>query len=148
MIDFNSPHYLYSDSHSESDSSSESVVEPDQDYLDQIETREKDCKDVLLELNLSPKETNKMMQKLEDYLVVDDIDSILDGCFIRWIDLRNQRNLDLKRGAFYCHVGNDGTTLVCKSITNRYFHISFEHSLVFQKIDKQYQEMHTLLVNK
>ena len=61
------------------------------------------------------------------------------GFYIRWIPLKNLKNIKLTNGGIICEVliTDKGIYIVCKNNRNSIFQFKFEESLVFQKISNE-----------
>ena len=96
---------------------------------------------ILNELALTKKETDDMMRKLRDYIYVDEMNDLKYGSYIRWIPIEDPENINLTKGALFCEVKitDDGVFCVCKNygFGNRYFQISLDKTLIFQKLKDQ-----------
>ena len=80
------------------------------------------------------------MEKLRDYSHVDDLNGVLHGAYIRWIDLKRPDRLTLARGAIICDIkiGQTGVLLLCKTHPSpAMFHVSMDESLIFQRLTPQ-----------
>jgi len=98
---------------------------------------------ILKELNLPKKYTLEMLKKLEDYKYIDEINELKYGTHIRWIPIDNPENIELKKGAVFCEIKikDDGVYCICKNygFKTRYFQLSFDKNLIFQKLTEQEQ---------
>lgn len=98
---------------------------------------------ILKELNLPKKYTLEMLKKLEDYKYIDEINELKYGTHIRWIPIENPENIELKKGAVFCEIKikDEGVYCVCKNygFKTRYFQLSFDKNLIFQKLTEQEQ---------
>lgn len=95
--------------------------------------------DVLQKLHLPKDELKILHKKLKNYRYVEEIKDINYGCFLRWINLKNIENLNLKTGAYLCdiQINDTGVGLVCKNIFNKYFYLNLDEILLFQKLTNQ-----------
>jgi len=78
--------------------------------------------------------------KLREYRHVDDLDGLLHGSYIRWIDLKNPDKLTLARGGIICDIkiGQKGVQLLCKTHPNpAMFHIIMDEAVIFQRLSPQ-----------
>jgi hypothetical protein len=98
---------------------------------------------ILKELNLSKTETLELLQKIKGYKYVDEMNELKYGTHIRWVPLEDPTNIKLKSGAIFCEmkIKEDGVYCVCKNYgcNFRFFQISFDKNLIFQKITDQEQ---------
>ena len=104
--------------------------------FDKIDTKKREIVD---ELSLSKKETKELFKKLEDYRYVEEMQELRVGNYIRWINLNDPDNLELKNGAILSEVKiEDNILLVLKNfISRRFFQINMEENLLFQKLSDQ-----------
>lgn len=78
--------------------------------------------------------------KLREYRHVDDLDGLLHGSYIRWIDLKRPDKLTLARGGIICDIkiGQKGVQLLCKTHPNpAMFHIIMDEAVIFQRLSPQ-----------
>jgi hypothetical protein len=98
---------------------------------------------ILKELHLSKVQTLELLQKLKDYKYVDEMNDLKYGAHIRWIPLEDPKNIHLKQGAMFCEmkIKEDGVYCICKNygFKSRYFQLSFDKQLIFQKLTEQEQ---------
>jgi len=98
---------------------------------------------ILKELHLSKKETLELLQKLEDYKYVDEMNELKYGAYIRWIPLEDPNKIHLTKGCLFCEIKikEDGVYCVCKNygFNSRHFQLSFDKNLIFQKLTTQEQ---------
>lgn len=96
---------------------------------------------ILKELHLPKTETLELLQKLRDYKYVDEMNDLKYGAHIRWVPLENPKNINLKQGAMFCEmkIKEDGVYCICKNygFKSRYFQLSFDKQLIFQKLTDQ-----------
>ena len=96
---------------------------------------------ILKELHLSRKYTNDINNKLKDYKYVDEMNELKYGTYLRWIPIEDPNNIYLTKGALFCEmkITDDGVFCVCKNIgfPIRYFRISMDKNLIFQKLTPQ-----------
>ena len=94
----------------------------------------------LSKLGLTHSVMQDYMEKLRDYRHVDDLNGVLHGAYIRWIDLKRPDRLTLARGAIICDIkiGKTGVLLLCKTHPSpAMFHVSMDESLIFQRLTPQ-----------
>lgn len=96
-------------------------------------------REILDELGLTKKETKELLKKLEDYRYVEELQELNIGNYMRWIDLNDPDNLELKNGAILSEVKiEDNIILVFKNfISRKFFQINMEENLLFQKLSDQ-----------
>jgi hypothetical protein len=97
---------------------------------------------ILMQLELTDTNIIKdMMQKLNNYKYVDEMNELKYGTYIRWIPLDNINNIHLTKGAIFCEIKitDDGVYLICKNFGNstKHFRLKFDECLVFQKLTEQ-----------
>lgn len=96
---------------------------------------------ILKELHLSKSETLQLYNKLKDYKYVDEMNELKYGTFIRWIPIENPEEIQLTKGALFCEmkITDNGVFCVCKNMgfPTRYFNISMDKNLIFQKLTDQ-----------
>jgi hypothetical protein len=96
---------------------------------------------IIKELHLPRKETIDIFNKLRDYKYVDEMNDLKYGTFIRWIPIEDPENIHLTKGAIFCEmkITDDGVFCVCKNFgfPVRYFQISMDKNLIFQKLTEQ-----------
>lgn len=92
-------------------------------------------KQIILSL---PKITNKIatnhLKALKGYRYVDEISDLKTNVYIKWI--RYDSPNILTKGAISCSVKitNDGMLIMCKNYYGKFFYVSMEECVVFQKI--------------
>lgn len=106
-----------------------------------LEQKKLNC-EILSELHLSKKQTEKLHKKLEDYKYIENTEELKQGTIIRWIPLEDPTNLYLTNTAIFCHWKNNenGENLcICKNFGwfPSYFTIDLDKTLVFQKLTHQ-----------
>lgn len=96
---------------------------------------------ILKELHLSKEETLSLFKKIKDYKYVDEMNELKYGTHIRWIPLEDPSSIKLKSGAIFCEmkIKEDGVYCLCKNygFNLRYFQLSFDKNLIFQKLTNQ-----------
>lgn len=93
---------------------------------------------IISQLNLSKKESKNLLNKLKDYQYVDEVPELVEGRYIRWINITNPNNIKLTNGGILCEIKiQDYITLVLKNNMNRIFQINLDENLVFQKLTDQ-----------
>lgn len=79
-------------------------------------------------------------RKLREYRHVDDLDGLLHGSYIRWIDLKKPDKLTLAKGGIICDIkiGQKGVQLLCKTHPNpAMFYIMMDEAVIFQRLSPQ-----------
>jgi hypothetical protein len=96
---------------------------------------------ILKELQLPRKETLEILNKLQDYKYVDEMNELKYGAYIRWIPIEDPKNIYLTKGALFCEmkITDDGVFCVCKNygFKCRHFQISMDKNLIFQRLTDQ-----------
>ena len=96
---------------------------------------------ILKELQLPRKETLEILNKLQDYKYVDEMNELKYGAYIRWIPIEDPKNIYLTKGALFCEmkITDDGVFCVCKNYGYkcRHFQISMDKNLIFQRLTDQ-----------
>ena len=90
---------------------------------------------MLSELGLS-----SLIDKIQNYIYVDELTELRYGTYMRWIKLNDPDNLVLTRGALYCDtkINEDGVYLICKNFNSRnHFQIKLDECLLFRKLTDQ-----------
>jgi len=92
--------------------------------------------DILKELHLSKEMFKEYMDKLREYVYVDELKDLREGTYIRWVCLNNPEHLELSRGAIFCEtkITDFGVQLVCKNHYHRHFQFKMDECLVFRKL--------------
>lgn len=96
---------------------------------------------IIKELQLPRKDTLDIMNKLNGYKYVDEMNELKYGAYIRWIPIEDPTNIHLTKGALFCEmkITDDGVFYVCKNYgyNLRYFRLSMDKNLIFQKLTEQ-----------
>jgi hypothetical protein len=96
---------------------------------------------ILKELQLPRKDTLEILNKLQDYKYVDEMNELKYGAYIRWIPIEDPKNIYLTKGALFCEmkITDDGVFCVCKNygFKCRHFQISMDKNLIFQRLTDQ-----------
>jgi hypothetical protein len=96
---------------------------------------------ILKELQLPKKEMIDIFNKLRDYKYIDEISDLKYGTFIRWIPIDDPNNIYLTKGSLFCEMKiiDNGVFCICKNFgfPSRYFQISMDKNLIFQKLTEQ-----------
>lgn len=94
--------------------------------------------EIIEELCLTVTETKKLLKKLDDYQYVDELPEIQEGRYLRWINLKNPEKLKLTNGGMLVEIKiEDNVILVLKNNMNRFFQISMDENLIFQRFSDQ-----------
>jgi len=98
----------------------------------------KDKENIVNDLNLTKKESKNILDKLSDYRYIDEIPDLVEGRYIRWINLKNPYNIKLTNGGILCEIKmEDYVSLVMKNNMNRLFQINLDENLIFQRLTEQ-----------
>jgi hypothetical protein len=122
--------------------------EENQKFLNLNSKKIKDMKiEILKELELSKEDMQSILQKLKEYIYVDEMSDLREGAFLRWIPIKDPENVHLTPGGVLCEINitDDGITLTCKNFAHKYYRIKIEENLVFQKLSGQEQIMITAM---
>jgi len=96
---------------------------------------------ILKELHLPKKETLELLNKLKEYKYIDEMNELKYGSYIRWIPIEDPDNIHLTKGALFCEmkITDNGVFCSCKNygFPIRYFQISMDKNLIFQKLTDQ-----------
>jgi len=112
----------------------DSIVNIDMDRILELNRR------ILKELDLSKHQEKEMELKLKEYVFVDELNEIEEGGFIKWINLEPENGqYKLKEGGIILgyDIGKEGVILKCKNFNRRFFSLSLEKNLIFQKLSRQ-----------
>ena len=93
---------------------------------------------VIKNLLVNKKENNKLLRLLNDYRYIDEYPDLVEGRYIRWINLTYPDKIKLTNGGILCEIKIDEyISLVMKNNMNRFFKINFDENLIFQKLTDQ-----------
>lgn len=94
---------------------------------------------MILNLHLSKKEYQKILNNLKHYQFVDELPDMKYGSYIRWINLTNVENIKLTNGGIVCEIKMEekGIIIVCKNNMNRLFQLNMNEALIFRKLTNQ-----------
>jgi hypothetical protein len=96
---------------------------------------------VLKELHLPKHETLNLLDKLQDYKYVDEMNELKYGAYIRWIPIEDPNSIQLSKGALFCEmkITDNGVFCICKNFgfASRHFRISMDKNLIFQRLTEQ-----------
>jgi len=97
--------------------------------------------DVLQQLNLAKTELVQLNKQLKSYRVVNEINDLRFGSYIRWISLKNPETIKLTNGGIICDIKaiKEDIHIKCKNKMNFLFQIKMSEVLVFQKLSEQEQ---------
>ena len=94
---------------------------------------------ILKDLELNENHINDLLEKLQEYIYVDEMPDIKSGSFIKWLPLSNPDNIKLTRGAIVCDIDiiNNDVLIQCKNFANKYFMLNLNKSIIFRKLNDQ-----------
>jgi len=101
----------------------------------------KDKNDMLQQLKLPRNELTYLHKQLKSYRLVNDINDLRFGSYVRWISLKNPAEIKLTNGGIVCDmkVINEDLHIKCKNKMNRLFQIKISEVILFQKLSEQEQ---------
>ena len=103
-----------------------------------FDTINKEKELIINELKLSKKNTNELLKKLKDYQYIDEYPQLIEGRYIRWINITNPDSIKLTNGGILCEIKiNDSILLVMKNKYNVFFQIKLDECLLFQRLTNQ-----------
>ena len=119
------------------DESNESLINLTTDKIKEINLN------VLKELHLKNHETLDILNRLNEYIYVDEMNELKYGTYMRWISLRDPNDITLTKGALFCDIKitDNGVMIVCKNYgyNRNYFQIKMDECLIFRKLTNQEQ---------
>ena len=121
--------------HALDNENNESVVELS------LEKISKDKNDILQQLNLPREELQRLNKQLKQYRLMNDINDLRYGSYIRWISLKNPEHIKLTNGGILCDIKALGEDIhvKCKNKMNLIFQVKLSEVLLFQKLSEQEQ---------
>lgn len=103
-----------------------------------FDTINKEKELIINELKLSKKNRNELLKKLKDYQFIDEYPQLIEGRYIRWINITNPDYIKLTNGGILCEIKiNDSITLLMKNKNNVFFQIKLDECLLFQRLTNQ-----------
>ena len=101
----------------------------------------KDKNDMLQQLKLPRNELTYLHKQLKSYRLVNDMNDLRFGSYVRWISLKNPAEIKLTNGGIVCDmkVINEDLHIKCKNKMNRLFQIKISEVILFQKLSEQEQ---------
>ena len=84
-------------------------------------------------------EVENILNKLQNYKLVDELPDLKYGSYIRWINIKNRSNMKLTNGGLLCDIKikNSGIILTCKNRINKIFELNMGNNIIFQKLSNQ-----------
>lgn len=94
---------------------------------------------ILSELQLDEETMALYLQKLKEYMYIDEAEDLKHGAFIKWIPILDPDYLPLHFCGIICDIQFTGesTIIKCKNFMHRHYTFTFDECLVFQKLSKQ-----------
>lgn len=94
---------------------------------------------ILKEIHLEDEKIEDLMNKLKDYIYIDEMQEINSGSYIRWIPLKDPENIHLTKGATICdlNICKKGCLIICKNFRNTHMQIKIDECLIFRKMTPQ-----------
>ena len=88
---------------------------------------------IISDLYLNKREKETLLKQLKDYQYIDEFPDLVEGRYIRWINIINPQDIKLTNGGILCEIKiEDYVTLVMKNKMNRFFQINLDENLIFQ----------------
>lgn len=121
--------------HALDNENNEAIVDLDYDKI------AKDKNDMLQQLKLPRNELSYLNKQLKSYRLVNDINDLRFGSYVRWISLKNPAEIKLTNGGIVCDmkVIQEDLHIKCKNKMNRLFQIKISEVILFQKLSEQEQ---------
>lgn len=96
---------------------------------------------ILQKLYLTREELLNYHKVLKEYKYIDELDEINIGSYIRWFNLKKMDNIKLTNGGIIVDIqpGIDDITIICKNNINKFFSLSLNKCIIFQKLNYQEQ---------
>jgi|Laugrespbdmm15sd_2_1035082.scaffolds.fasta_scaffold27548_2 hypothetical protein len=100
-----------------------------------------DKNDMLQQLNLPRSELAILHKQLKSYRLINNVDDLRFGSYVRWISLKNPEVIKLTNGGIVCDMKiiQDDLHIKCKNRMNRLFQIKLSEVILFQKLSEQEQ---------
>ena len=103
-----------------------------------FDTINKEKELIIKELNLSKKNMNELLKKLKDYQYIDEYPQLIEGRYIRWINITNPDSIKLTNGGILCEIKiNDSILLIMENKYNVFFQVKLDECLLFQRLTNQ-----------
>ena len=106
-----------------------------------LEKISKDKNDILQQLHLPREQLQRVHKQLKSYRLVNTMNDLRFGSYIRWISLKNPENVKLTNGGIGCDIKaiKEDIHVKCKNKMNIIFQINLSEVLLFQKLSEQEQ---------
>lgn len=103
--------------------------------------------EALSELGLTQEIMADWLVKLEMYRLVDELQHLQMGRYVRWIPLTDPDNIRLIHGGFVCGIYIEDTGIEIEVLAHRKYvqHFSFDNVLLFQRLTKQEEVLLSLV---
>jgi len=103
--------------------------------------------EALNELGIDQEAMTDWLVKLEKYRLVDELQHLQMGRYVRWIPLSDPENLRLINGGFVCGIYIEDTGIEVEVLVYRKYvqHFSFDKVLLFQRLTKQEEVLLSLV---
>ena len=100
-----------------------------------------DKNDMLQQLNLPRSELARFHKQLKSYRLINNVDDLRFGSYVRWISLKNPEVIKLTNGGIVCDMKiiQDDLHIKCKNRMNQIFQIKLSEIILFQKLSEQEQ---------
>lgn len=103
---------------------------------------------IINEFELTKRDSNLILKKLQDYRLIEELPELQIGNYIRWINLsikddknypENNDCIELSKGAILSEIKiEENIILVLKNYgSKKFFQINFENNIIFQKLSNQ-----------
>ena len=121
--------------HALDNDNNEAIVDLNYDKIAQ------DKNDMLQQLKLPRNELTYLHKQLKSYRLVNDMNDLRFGSYVRWISLKNPGEIKLTNGGIICDmkVIQEELHIKCKNKMNRLFQIKISEVILFQKLSEQEQ---------
>jgi len=94
--------------------------------------------EIIEELCLAKSEEKNLLKKLKNYRLIENLNDIFIGSYIRSISLKNPNLIKLNSGGLIIDIEfNDNPIIILKNNLNKIFQIDFNQSIIFQKLSQQ-----------
>ena len=96
-------------------------------------------KKIIIENIFNDEKANNILNKLKNYKLIDELPELKYGSYIRWINIKNQSNINLTNGGIVCDIKikDNGLIITCKNNRNQLFELNMANNIIFQKLSNQ-----------
>jgi len=100
-----------------------------------------DKNNIIQQLHLQKEQLKTIIKQLKMYRLIDNIDELRYGNYIRWISLKSNSIIKLTNGGLICHIKqiNENIHLICKNNFGQLFQLNMSENIIFQKLNQQEQ---------